>query len=86
MPLWINEEEKQMCEFLEEILTQNGVEIDEDRFEWVGELNEEMSDLEDHLYYWTDNDDYYEAYVAYTPNLVIFFDSKNDERYKEWRR
>lgn len=78
MKNWTIEEEKQMRSFLEEVLTRNGVEIDEERFEWIEELNEEETDPENHLYYWIDDNDYDEAYVAYTTNLIVYFDNYND--------
>lgn len=68
---WTKAEEQQMREFLEEILTQNGVEIDENRFEWVDELNEEMEGYEEHLYYWVD-DSYEKSYIAINPKFVAF--------------
>ena len=85
MKNWTIEEEEQMRSFLEEVLTRNGVEIDEERFEWIEELNEEENGVENHLYYWIDDYDYDEAYVAYTTNLIVYFDNYNDTQ-KEWRR
>lgn len=71
MKVWTNEEKAQMRLFLEEVLTQNGVEIDEERFEWTEGLNKEENGVENHLYYWID-DDYEKAYVAYTTNFIAY--------------
>ena len=72
---WTKAEEQQMREFLEEILTQNGVEIDENRFEWVSELGEEYIP-EAHLWYWDNDSD--RIYVACSPTRVYYADDFDD--------
>lgn len=67
---WTNTEKQQMREFLEEILTQNGVEIDENRFSWEEEFGEDYT-CEDHLCYWID-DRYLTSYTAINPEFVAF--------------
>lgn len=69
------EERDQMREFLEEVLTKNGVKIDETRFELVSELGEEYIP-EVHLWYWDNDSD--RIYVACSPTRVYYADDFDD--------